>query len=256
MMVSERREIQSLARGLDLMVMLADSDRPLGITEIARNLHLDKSTVFRLLSTLAGRGFIVQEPETRRYKPGLQIVALSRKVLDRTELRSIVKPFLKQLQQNTGETAHLALFTGNRAVYIDREDTDASLNVQTEIGQEAPLHCTAIGKALIAHLSQDELEKILENRELTRFTSRTITTIRELIPHLQTANERGYTLDDEEYHPGVRCISAPIRDHRNIVVAAIGISGPSIRVTPDKIPDMASVVMDTANQISQLIKQS
>ena len=251
-----RRDIQSLARGLDLLAMLTDADRPLGVTEIAQSFDLDKSTIYRLLSTLAIRGFVTQDPETRRYQPGLQILALSRKVIDRIELRSVAKPLLRHLQRETGESAHLALLADNRAVYIDREDSDASLNVQTEIGQEAPVHCTAIGKALIANLSRNDLDKFLENRELTRYTSRTIVTERELIPHLETVVERGYALDDEEFNPGVRCISSPIRDHRNKVVAAVGISGPSIRITLEKIPELAAIVMDTARKISRLIGQS
>ena len=247
------REIQSLARGLDILIILAEANQPMGVTELAQLLKVDKSSVFRLLSTLASRGFVGQDDDTRRYRPGLRIVELSRRVLDRVELRSVARPWLKRLQQDTGESVHLAILTDGRAVYVEQEASAATLNVNTEIGGQAPVHCTAIGKALIAYLSPEDLERCLGQAELTCYTPRTITALRELVPHLESVRERGYAVDDEEFDPGVRCVAAAIRDHRGKVVASVGISGPSIRVTLGRIPELGEVVMETARQISQLI---
>ena len=247
------RDIQSLARGLDILTILAESDRSMGVTEIAQALNVDKSTAFRLLSTLVNRGFVIQDLDNRRYRPDLRIVELSRRVLDRIELRSIAKSWLKRLQRLTGESAHLAVLADGRAVYIDQEESNAALSVNAEIGRQAPAHCTAIGKSLIANMTQEDLIRFLGTEGLTRYTPRTITTTRELIPHLESVRERGFAVDDEEFDVGVRCLAAPIYDYRGKVIASVGISGPSSRMTHEHISELGAVVMETAQEISRLI---
>ncbi len=251
-----KREIQSLGNGLDVLELLVEADRPLGVTEIARTLNLDKSTIYRLLSTLAAHSLIYQEAETRRYKPSLKIVTLGRKVINDIQLRSVAKPFLKKLTKLSGKSADLAILAGLLVVYIDHEDTDASLNVQAEIGQISPPHCTALGKALVVQYTADELRELYKEKELTRYTSRTITTLEEFLPHLETVKKRGYALDEEEFNFGVSSIAAPIYDHRNKVVAALCISGPSIRITSDRIQQLAPSVVETARNISLQIGQN
>jgi len=246
-----KRGIQSLANGLDILDILVEADRPLGVTELATKLDMDKSTVYRLLSTLANRSYILQEPDTRRYQPSLKIVSHGRKIINDIQLRSVAKPFLKQLTHSTGESSNLAILAGVRVVYIDNEDSIASLNVQAEIGQVAPPHCTALGKALVIQYTADELRNLYKDYELRRFTSRTITTIDELVAHLVTVKERGYAIDQEECYPGVSCLAAPIYDHNNKVVAATGISGPSIRMTAERIVELAPSVIEAAREISR-----
>ena len=252
-MPSQPREIQSLARGIDILTFLTNADRPTGLTEIAQAMDLDKSTVYRLLVTLEARGYVVQDADTRRYRPGLQIVALGRKVISNIELRSVAKPWLKRLRQMTRESVELALLADNRAIYIDGEESTETLSVNTEVGKEIPIHCTALGKSLVSHFTREELEKIFIHESLTRYTPRTITTLRELIPHLESVFERGYATDDEEFNLGVRCIAAPILDHRGKVVASVGISGPTIRITHEKMSDLAQTVMESAQQITHLL---
>lgn len=247
------REIQSLARGLEILAILAQAKQPVGVTEIARILKVDKSSAFRLLHTLANHGFVEQDSDTRRYGLGLRIVELSRQMLDRIELRGMVKPYLRELQQQTGESAHLAVLSGGHVVYVEQEESNATLNVNTEIGRHGPLHCTATGKALIAHLSPDDIARVLEQTEFTRYTPRTMTTLRELIPHLEAVHERGYAVDDEEFDSGVRCVAAAIRDHRGKVVASMGVSGPSIRVTLERVPELGEIAIQAAGQVSRLI---
>jgi IclR family transcriptional regulator, KDG regulon repressor len=250
---STPKEIQSLGRGLDILDYLTEADHPLGLTEIARMIDLDKSTVYRLLSTLAVRGFVLQDPDTKHYRPGMKILALSRKIINDIELRSVAKPLLKRLQQITGESVELAILADGHVIYIDGEESTATLNVNSEIGKEIPIHSTALGKALIAHLSPEEVAVLFEQKLLTRYTPRTITSLRELVLHLEGVLERGYATDDEEFNPGVHCLAAPIKDHRGKVVAAVGISGPAIRVTLDRMPELGSKVLEIAQQISHQI---
>jgi len=245
------REIQSLARGLKVIGMLAESDRSIGVTDLAAELGVDKSAAFRLLNTLVNYGFAVQDPETRRYGPGLRIVEISRAVLDRLELRTVAKLYLKQLQKLTGESAHLAVLRGDQAVYIDQENSSAALNVNTEIGRTAPLHCTALGKALIAYLEPEELDRTLGPAPWKKFTPRTMVTRQELDTHLASIREQGFALDDEELNSSVRCLAVPVRDFRGKVVAAVGISGPSSRVTFERVTGLSKIVMDIGKRISQ-----
>ena len=247
------REVQSLARGLDTLVILAEADQPLGVTEIAQILKVDKSSAFRLLHTLVGYGLVVQDNDTRRYRLGLRIVELSRQALDCIELRVVAKPWLRKLQQRTGESAHLAVLSEGHVVYVEQEESNATLNVNTEIGRHGPLHCTAIGKALIAHLSPEDVARVLGQAELTRYTPRTMTTLRELIPHLESVRARGYAVDDEEFDSGVRGVGAVIHDFRDEVVASIGVSGPSVRVTLERVPELGEIVVQAAEQVSRLI---
>lgn len=247
------REIQSLGRGLDLLCILAATDESMTVTDIAQALGVDKSTAFHLLSTLASRGFVEQNPKDRRYKLGLRIIELSRRTLDRMELRTVARPSLTLLRGQVGESAHLAVLRDGAAVYIDTAETGASLNVKTEVGRSAPLHCTAIGKALAAWLSSTELAQVVRSRPLERFTPRTITTMRELELHLEIVRERGYAVYDEEFESGVRCVAAPIRDYTGKVVASLGISGPSVRIALDRIPTIAERVMAAADEVSRLL---
>ena len=247
------REIQSLARGLNILGMLADSDEPMTLTEIAQNLSVDKSTAFHLLGTLASHGFVEQDAKDRQYKMGLRVVELSRRALDRIELRPVAKASLKRLQRSVGESCHLAVLGGGHVVYVDSVESGANLNVNTEIGRRAPVHCTAIGKALIAWLSPEDLKGLVDGAPLTRFTPRTITTLRELVSHLETVRERGYAVDDEEFDTGVRCVATAVRDYRGKVVASVGISGPAIRVTLERVPEIGQMVMETAQEVSRLL---
>jgi IclR family transcriptional regulator, KDG regulon repressor len=249
-------DVQSLSRGLEIMAMLAEAEHPLGATELAQTLGVDKSTAFRLLSTLANHGYAVQDDDTHRYRAGLRLVQLSRRILDRTELRKVAKPWVRRLQQLTGESVHLAVLAGGCAVYIDKEDTGAGLNVNTEIGRQAPLHCSAIGKALVAELPEEQLRLALPEEAMTRYTPRTITSMRELLLHLESTRDRGYALDDEEFEPGVRCIAACIKGYRGHIEAAVGISGPGVRVTLERVPTLAAIVTETAGEVSRLFGYS
>jgi IclR family transcriptional regulator, KDG regulon repressor len=243
-------DIQSLARGLDIMILLSESDRSLGITEIAQHFKLDKSTAFRLVSTLAKRGFVVQDSDSRRYHAGFRMLSLARRLLDRLEVRSIASPLLKELQTTTAESSHLAVIADRHVVYIDRQDTGAALSVNTEIGGNAPLHCTAVGKALLVDFGTDPLISLLGSEPFQIFTPRTARNLSELLPHLEQTKQVGYAVDDEESFEGVRCVAAPVRNHLGKVIASVGISGPSIRISQERIPKLGAVVVDIAQKIS------
>ena len=237
-------EIKSLARGLKLLDMLAQSDNGAGATELAEQLGVDKSSAFRLLQTLARYGYVEQDDDTRRYYLGPQVVALSRSILTRMPLRDQAKPFLRQLVERTGECAHLAIPAQGRALYIDQVESPATLSVNTGVGTLAPLHCTALGKALLAYGAEPI------PHELRFYTPRTITDPAALRAHLEQTRRQGYAIDDEEYAPGVRCVAVPVWDYRGKVVGAIGISGPVGRMDQERLPDLAGIVLEVGKALS------
>jgi IclR family KDG regulon transcriptional repressor len=238
------REIQSLARGLKILELLGQSQEGMSISELAQILELDKSSASRLASTLANYGYAQKDPSTQRYHLGLQILKLSRSFLFHPPLHEVARPFLVQLMEQTGECSHLAVPVQGSALCIDQVESPATLRVNVEIGQSLPLHCTALGKVLLAFGGLPVPET------LKRYTPHTILDINALRQHLQIIRQQGYATDNEEYDLGVRCLAVPVYDFQRAVIAAIGISSPSLRMTPDNLPRLAILVQTIGKTLS------
>lgn len=250
------KSIQSLDRGLEVLEILGNSDGLTGVTELANMLDVDKATIYRVLFTLRSRGYVDQDEETRKYEIGLKAIELGQKALRKLDLRTKVKPFLRELARATGETVLLVTLINDKLVYIDKEESSALLTISTQIGKEAAPHCTATGKAFLAYLPDEKIDRFLSNFELRPHTAKTIVTLPELKAHLRMVREQGYALDDEEYYTGVRCIAAPVLNHLGNVVASLGISGPAERLELDRIEEHKRVVMETASKLSQSLGYS
>ena len=224
---------------------LLDSARTgLTITELADQFEVDKGNMSRILQTLANYGYVEKERATRRYRLGPQIVRLSRSLLTRMKLRETAKPFLDELVKATGECAHLAILAQGQALYIDQAESPAALRVTTGVGTMAPLHCTALGKVLLAFANAPAAE------HLDSFTIRTITDHAALQGHLERVRKLGYAIDDEEFDAGVRCIAVPVCDYRDRCVAAIGVSGPTSRMPLESLPKVAQAVQEIGKSLS------
>ncbi len=228
-------EIQSLARGLKILEMLAAADE-VGNTELAEQLGVDKASASRLVQTLAKYGYAEKDRDTQRYRLGPKVVELSQSLLARMPFRDEAKPYLREMVTVTNECAHLAIAAQGQVLYIDQVDSPAALRVNAAVGKLAPLHCTALGKVLLAfgHVPVPE--------ELTAYTPRTITDHAALDMHLARVRRDGYAIDDEEFDYGVRCVAAPVYDLNGEMVGAMGVSGPSNRMSLDHIQAMAATV--------------
>jgi IclR family transcriptional regulator, KDG regulon repressor len=237
-------EVQTLARGLMILQKLAEAPEGLGITELAEQFEVDKGSMSRLLQTLSNYGFAEKDERTRKYILGPQIVRLSRTVLTRMPLRETAKPYLNKLVEATGECAHLAILAKGQAFYIDQAESSSSLRVHAGVGTLAPLHCTALGKILLAYADAAMPET------LNSYTVRTITDPAALRHHIEQVKNQGYALDDEEYEAGVRCIAVPVLDYRERCAAAIGISGPTSRLPLETIRQVAQTVQTIGQTLS------
>lgn len=239
--------IQSLSRGLTVLELLSQAENGLGVTQLSKVLEVDKSSVTRMLHTLSEHQFAMKDPNSRRYLMGPKVQELLKCSTSHLPLRQQSLPLLKRLMEETRENAHVAIFSQEHALVIADVESTAQLRVVSGEGRLIPNHCTAIGKCLIA------FDDYPLPRELAAYTPRTITSRDQLRLHLAQIRERGYALDDEEYEYGVRCIAAPVYGSMGRAVASLGISGPTVRVTLDRVPDLARSVMEAAVSLSELI---
>ena len=238
-------EIQSLARGIQILNLLALSPTGLGVTEIADRLDITTSTASRLVQTLANYGYTVKNPDTKRYQLGYRVLEMSQVFLNRMPLRNIALPHMERLVDLTGENSHLGIHSDGAVLYIEQVESPAVLRVNAQIGTRAPLHCTALGKVWLAFAS------IPIPSELSQHTTKTITRLDLLDTELQKIRQDGYAVDNEEYDYDVRCIAVPIFGHKQQVIASLGISGPVSRIAKDRIPEFASHVLHIGQSLSK-----
>jgi IclR family transcriptional regulator, KDG regulon repressor len=242
--------ISSLSRGLLALTIMAQADRPLGVSELAERLEIDPSSSYRILATLEKHGFAVQQARGRKYALGFASLMLADSVLRQLDVAAQAGPHLRALVEQTGESAHLAVLNGAFAVFVCRETAAAFLRVETAIGTSEPAHCTAAGKALLFDHGERDLRALYPDGTLDRYTEQTIGSVDELIDELARTRARGYAYDDEELHSGVRCLAAAVRGHHGKIVASIGVSGPTARLTRERLSGLASTVREAAAALS------
>ncbi|AEG60659.1 IclR family transcriptional regulator [Desulforamulus ruminis] len=242
--------VQSLERALKILEVLGNYQKGLGVTELAHEVDLHKSTVHRLLGTLAQRGFVEQDSETERYKLGLKIIELSNKMLTNMEVRQEARPFLEELMQFANEVVHLCVLRQGEIVYIDKVECPSTIRMYSQVGRRGPVHSTGVGKAILAFLPQEEVVKILQEKGMPRKTPNTITDIDEMLKHLAEIKLQGFSIDEVENELGIRCVAAPVWDHSGQVIASISVAGPESRVTRERVPELAAKIRETGLKIS------
>ncbi len=248
--LKERKKIGSVQRAIDILNLFDSQSQELGMTDIAEALRLHKSTVAGLMATLEVNGYLDQNPLTRKYRLGLKLVERAFIALNQLEVRQIAQPHLRALRDAHDESVNLGIRDGIEVVYIERLAGNQSLGIHGHIGKRAPLHCTGLGKALLAWLPPEEVESLIAQCNFTALTEKTITDPQQYRDELQRTRERGFAIDDEENELGGRCVAAPIFDHRGHTVAAISISVPLPRIPPARIPEFGDSVRATAKAIS------
>jgi DNA-binding IclR family transcriptional regulator len=226
------------------------NERDLSLSEIADRLVLPRSSVHRLLAALVTHGFVERDPTTRRYRLGIRLFEIGSTAIHERGLHSAAHPVLETLAAATGETCHLAVLSGAEAVYVYKIDGTSSFSMTSRVGGRAPCHATSIGKVLMAWAGQDLLRQVVA-AGLRPYTKNTLADLGELEAALEGVRAQGYALDLEEYEEGLRCAAAPVRDHAGQVVAAIGIAGPSHRLTDEQLPRVIPSVTGAANTISR-----
>ncbi|MDX6555112.1 MAG: IclR family transcriptional regulator, regulon repressor [Miltoncostaeaceae bacterium] len=245
-----RYRIQAIERAVAILNAFSAEDPELGVTELAGRLGLHKSTVHRFMVNLEAAG-LVERTRSARYRLGLRIFELGGLVMQRMNLWDEALPFLEGLVRDTGETGHLAVLDGGEAIYIERVEARRALRIPSAVGRGYPAHATNLGKVLLADLASDRLRELVGDGPLGAFTPHTITDPTELEAELERIRAQGFAVDNEEYDEGLRCIGAPIYDHSGRAVAALGIGGPVTRITPERVDELAELVMAAARGLSR-----
>ncbi len=245
----DRPLVQSVSRAVDILEALAEEGRELGVSDLSRRVGLPKSTLFGLLSTLADRG-LVQRNAAGQYRLGLRLFELGNRVLEGADLRQVAHPLLERLVAEFRETAHLVVLDRGEAVYIDKVESPESMRIVTRVGTRLPAHCSAVGKSILAHLPEEQLDEIVRLLGLPRLTAHTITDSSGLKRHLAQVRAQGFATDDEEVSEGLSCVGAPVWDHTGCVVAAVSIAAPTNRLRGEKHARIVEAVKLAAREIS------
>jgi len=242
--------VKSLVKALTILEVLADEDPPYTLTQLSRRLHLHVSTVHRLLVNLVRHGFVEEDTISGGYQLSYRVLRMGLRVLDRMDFRRAAQPLLRELNLRTKETVHLAILQETQAISIDKFDSPQPVGLDARLGGIMPLHCTGVGKTLLAHQGEEMLNRIAQSPGFKRMTARTITALPQLRKELEQIREQGYTVDQEEAVEGLSCVAGPIFNHSGQVVAAFSVAGPATRLTPARIPELAQMVRETSQQIS------
>ncbi len=247
--------VQTIERSAAILDVLGQSPQGISLRDLSAKINLPKGTTHRLLSSLSYYGYVRQDFKTKNYFLGFKLVDLGNLLLNQLDLRKEAEPFLRELAEKTKETVHLVILDQNEIVYIDKVETDhnpSGLRMASRVGLRNPPHSCAVGKVLLANLSEEALDLFLKKGPLMKRTENTITDPVRLREHLSMVRRQGYAIDDEENEKGIRCVAAPIRDGTGRAVAAVSISGPAFKVTKRAIQEgLKKEVMNTAFQISQ-----
>jgi IclR family KDG regulon transcriptional repressor len=246
----DRYLINSILRASNILKCFLGEKTHLKISEIARQLKLDRSTTYRILLSLEKCSLVEKDEKTGEYLLGLSTFEIGNTYLRRIDFIKISEPIMMELASKVQETVHLAVLSDTEIVYVDKADSPRSLGVMSKMGQRAPIYCTALGKTLLAFQPEDEQSRIIHDIRLIPLTPRTITSKQKLLEELKGIRKQGYALDRREIEEDVECIGAPIRNHIGDVIAAISISGPRRKIhTPDE-KQFVSLVKETAAFIS------
>ncbi|MGP8049775.1 MAG: IclR family transcriptional regulator [Desulfobaccales bacterium] len=242
--------IQSVARALSIIDILAKAGGELALNEVASRLKLAKSTVHGLISTLKDFGYIEQSSFTGRYRLGIRFFEVGSIVAQGWEVRSVAGPYIEQLLEEMGETVHLVILDKFEVLYIDKREKSGALRIASQVGMRLPAHCTGVGKVLMAYLTEAERRELICKKGLPRFTRNTLTDPAALEYELARIREQGFAVDNEEIMEGLRCVAAPIRNQTGEVISAISLSGPVSRLTGEKFDTAIRRVTETTDEIS------
>jgi DNA-binding IclR family transcriptional regulator len=241
----------SVVKLLKILESVAEHEGGLGITELANKLDINKSTVYRFAATLEEEGYLKKNQSTQQYQFGLGMFELASKVVNQKNWISDIHPYLVDLKDRVQETVHLGVEDDSEVVYIDKVDCDRSVRMYSKVGRRSPLYCTGIGKAILAHLPEEQSELIFQKLKFHPYTDHTITNLDDLRMELKKIRAQGYSFDLEEHELGVKCTAAPIFNFKGSVIGAISIAGPSSRIDKLSLFDLAVEIKDTAQLISR-----
>ncbi len=244
-------QVQSLVRALSLLSRIAESPSGrVGLTDLAQQVGLPASTAHRLLTTLEQERFVRFDQDGRLWSVGVQAFMTGCAFTKTRSLVGLARTHMRRLMEESDETVNLAEEDEGEAVYLAQVECRQMMRVFARPGSRVPLHCSAVGKAILSVTPQKSLAKILHRHGMPRLTVKTITTPQALAEDMERTRRSGYAVDDEEHAVGLRCIAAPVFDETGDCIAAISVSGPTVRIGEDRISSLGRLVLEAAQAIS------
>lgn len=244
-------QVQSLVRALNLLKVVAAANDGLTLTEAAKRAGLPVSSAHRLLSTLQQERFVRFDQERTRWFVGVEAFAAGAGFLRSRDLATVARPYMRHLMEESGETVSLAVEEGGQVIYLAQVECRQLMRALASPGQRAPLHSSAVGKAILAYAPKERQDSVIAAMRLERFTERTLTTEKAFRGALVDANRLCFAVDDEEFAIGLRCVAAPIFNEAHEAIAAISLSGPKARVTDGRMKSLASLAQAAAAKITR-----
>lgn len=244
----EKGTVRAVERALDILLCFAGTETELGLSDIAKRIGLHKSTVHRLLASLESKGFIRRHPQTEKYRLGWSVLELVSNVYQSDDLSSIVSPEMTRLRDLLGETISLYVLSGIERIRIQAVESQQPVRRVANVGRRLPLYVGASGKVLLAYSSEELLEELMTDSSWPPELSRD-----EFRHALGQVREAGYAVSIEEREPGAAAVAAPIRDRKGVAVAALSISGPVDRFTPEAVERFAQEVRKSAEMLTKML---
>ncbi len=232
-----------------ILQALADNSE-VGISEMSLRLAMPKATVYRFLQTMMALGYVRQEADTERYGLTMKVFELGTKALQYPDLIDLAKHHMQMLSDKTGETVHLGTLIDSEIIYVHKIDSLHMLGMYSKVGRRAPIHCTAIGKVLMAWEHPQRRDHILDGAEFKRFRDKTIVDRALFLQELERVKAQGYGEDREEFDDHIRCLGVPIFDRLNQPIAGLSVSFPTFRYDQAKAPEVVAMLTDASRDIS------
>jgi IclR family transcriptional regulator, acetate operon repressor len=249
---AENSSVQSLDRALRILAIVADADG-LSLSEVASASGLAASTAYRMLTTLEGHGMVEFDRTDQLWSIGVETYRMGSAFLRRRKLVDRARIVMQDLMEKTGETANLGVAEDDCVVFVSQVETHQAIRAFFRPGTRSPFHASGIGKAILAHLPGERVTAIVRKAGLEAYTPKTLADAPALARDLDQIRLRGFSVDDEERHPGMRCIAAPVFNEFGEPIAGVSISGPTVRVTMERLIEIGPLVREAAAEITRMV---
>jgi DNA-binding IclR family transcriptional regulator len=246
--------IGSLEKGVKIIDLLA-SRGTMSLSEIAADLQLDRSVCHRSLLTLRDLG-IVSPPGGSGYQLTMALFEMGMRLVNRLEVKQVVRPFMEELSRTYAETVNLGIKDGDQVVYLDKSESTHPVRADLAVGTRIPMHCTALGKAILAFRPENEQAAFCSGTALPAYAAGTITSTKRFVKELAVIRRRGFALDNEELYAGLRCVAAPVIDHTGFANCALSLAGPTSRISVTGLIEIGAGLKRTCARISTILGES
>ncbi|WRH62683.1 MAG: IclR family transcriptional regulator [Fuscovulum sp.] len=240
----------TVGKALDVLDMVAAAGHPVRFSELLTVSAYPKATLYRLIQTLTHQGMLAYDADRQTYALGVRLVRLAHAAWATSSLAPIARPYLDELAEETGETIHLAQMDNGQVLYVDKRNAAKPVEMFAQAGKVGPAYCTGVGKAMLAYLSAEALERAIQRQSFHRFTTQTLDTESKLKAELEAIRQRGHAFDREEHEPGIICCAVPILTRTGRVIGALSVTSTTARTSIAELETGSDQIKETAARIA------